>query len=112
MNHHSLCSSQRERGRLASLGHFFTHPLSLGKRFLYQGLAQRVHSNFKNQYGSTFIESLVGLGLLATIASAFLPAVATGSKISGQVESVYTAESIARTQIEEILSLPSQGLSP
>ena len=58
------------------------------------------------QRGESLIETLVGVTLLGGIATVFLLGISTALMGSSQVSEDYTAENLARVQMEEIKSLP------
>lgn len=58
------------------------------------------------QRGSGFIEVLVALAIMGAIGVVFLNAIASGSLGAAKIDERSTAESLVRTQMEYIRSLP------
>jgi len=57
------------------------------------------------QRGSSLVDVVAGLGILAMVGVGFLTAITSGLFGAGIVEETYTAETLARTQIEDVKSL-------
>ncbi len=66
-------------------------------------LARRVVAS---QRGASILETVLGVGLLGVVASAFFPAIGTGMLVSQKVVEVHTAVDLARAQVADVGSQP------
>ncbi|MFQ5934463.1 MAG: hypothetical protein ACE5KI_07455 [Dehalococcoidia bacterium] len=60
----------------------------------------------RNQHGALLLESLIAIGLLATVLAASIAGLSTGSTGVGTVHELTTAQNIARSQLEHTLNEP------
>lgn len=60
----------------------------------------------KAQHGGSLLENVLGVGLLGVIGVVFLAAIGTSLSSAGIVDEIYTADNLARTQMEDIKSQP------
>ena len=62
----------------------------------------------RRQRGLTLIEVLVAVGIMAAIGAAFMNSMSTAYKSAGTLDEQTQAEALARSQLEQIKSLPYQ----
>lgn len=72
----------------------------------------KILSGTKSEQGISLVETLVGLGILGLIGVAFLTALSFEHSSSARVEEYSIAGSLARTQMDEIRSLPYEDNYP
>lgn len=74
-------------------------------------LLRRCHP-LREQQGISLLETLLVVGVLGFIAVAFLSALATGSRATGTLDEHVQAESLARSQLEQIKNALYDPVNP
>ena len=73
---------------------------------------RKISDGIRSELGVSLVETLVALAILGLIGVASLAGLSTAYSSSGTVEEYSIAESLARTQMEEIRSLPYEDNYP
>ena len=73
---------------------------------------KRENNLFGGQKGMTLLETLVALGILALIGVAFMSALSTGTRSTAILDEQVQAESLARSQLEDIKKSTYDDIEP